>query len=364
MDIVTEVKGLIGDLKQEIATKDGAIKELETKLDKVADKVEEIASQEKSIGFDDTGKAKEFLGWVSDLAQGKTLTTAIPADGGYTVPTEFSSELIRLIDENGYIRRYATIIPMKGKSMTMPSLATGVTTVWVDEANAIGESQPTFSQVTLTNKKLATLVPISSELLADSSVAMANLIVNLIAEDMAAEEDRVGFAGNTGSGDPYDGILNLSGATSVVMSAGDTAFTNINADYLLNMTDAVPRAARRGAMFFMSREVLNVARQLKSSTGEYIFQNPANSGGFATIWGYPVVDLDVMPGLSASAVSTPFVIFGNPKYMYMGDRESITFNRSIHYAFNLDVTYIRATERVGFVAALPQAFSILTTAAA
>lgn len=362
MDAVTEIKGLIGDLKQEITSKDEAINGLTEKLEKIEETVSSMSEKTETVGFTDEGKAKEFLNWVNDLAANKTLTEGVPADGGYTVPDQFVPELIRLVEEYGYIRRYATRIPMRGMSLTMPSLATGVTTVWVDEANAITETQPSFSQVNLTNKKLAALVPISTELLDDSSLTMANLVVNLIGEAIAAEEDRVGFVGSTAAGDPYNGIINLTGLNSVTMATGSTSFTDINPDLLLDMTDAVPRAARRGASYFVNREVLNVIRKLKDTTGNYIVQNPTGTS-FQTLWGYPVIDLDVMPSLSDDAVSTPFMIFGNPRYMYMGDRQNVTFARSIHYAFNMDVTYIRATERIGFTGALPQAFSTLVTSA-
>lgn len=364
MDAVNEIKSLIGDLRTQISTKDEAIAELGAKLSKVEDAVEKITDKGETVGFTDAGKGKAFLSWVNDLANQKAMTEGVPADGGYTVPNEFVPELVRLVNDYGFIRKYATIIPMKGNSLTMPSLTTGVTSVWVDEASAIGETKPTFSQISLTNKKLASLVPISNELLDDSSLTMANLVVNLIAESMANEEDRVGFTGSTTGGDPYNGILNTSGINSVVMSSGKTAFTDINPDFLLDMTDAVPRVARRGASFFMNREVFNVVRKLKDTTGNYIVQSPANGLGLPTIWGYPVVDLDVMPSLSDSGASKPFAIFGNPKYMYLGDRQSIVFARSVHYAFNVDVTYIRATERIGFAVGLPQAFARLVTAAA
>ncbi|MGE4572516.1 MAG: phage major capsid protein [Candidatus Izemoplasmatales bacterium] len=362
MDVVEQIKGLIGDLKKEVASKDAAINSLSERLDKVVDVVEKLDSKGSPIGFESESKGREFMKWVNDLASNKALTEGVPADGGYTVPEQFVPELIRLIEEYGYIRRFATRIPMNTNSLTMPSLTTGVTVNWVDEANAIPETQPTFSQVNLTNKKLAALVPISTELLDDSSLTMANLILQLIAEGLGNEEDRVGFVGNTAQGDPFNGILNLPGATSIVMPTGSTSFTDINPDLLLDMTDAVPRSARRNASFFINREVLNVIRKLKNANDDYIVQRPTGTN-FTTIWGYPVIDLDVMPPLSDDGASKPFVIFGDPKYMYMADRQNVTFARSIHYAFNMDVTYIRATERIGFQSGLPQAFSRLVTAA-
>lgn len=366
MNVVEEIKGLIGEVKQDLKTKENSIEDISGRLDSLSEKVSKIENVE-TIGFNDSGKGKEFLSWVLDVSkdnkESKALTSSIPADGGYTVPAEFRPELLRIIEDFGIFRRYATRIPMSGTSLNMPSLTTGVTVNWVDEANAISASQPVFSQVTLTNKKLAALVPISTELLGDSSLAMANLVVSLIGEGIAAEEDRVGFAGSTAGGDPYNGILNLTGTTAVVMAAGKTSFANVTADNLLDMTDAVSRASRRGASFILNREVFNVIRKLKDSQGNYIVQTPSGAN-VETIWGYPVVDVDAMPSLSDTAASKPFIIFGNPKYMYFAERENITFARSIHYAFNMDVTYIRATERVGFASGLPKAFSILETAAA
>jgi HK97 family phage major capsid protein len=362
MNPVEEIKGLISELKESSVAKE-VIEDMNEKLAKVEGKIEELeAKGQETVSFDDKKEAKAFLGWVSDLAEGKTLTEGVPADGGYLVPDQFRPELLRLIEEYGFARRYTTKIPMSGVSLTMPSLASGVTTYWVDEATAITESQPSFGQVTMTVKKLAALVPVSSELLADSSIAMANLIIQLIAEATAAEEDRVCFTGSTAATDPFDGILYTPGVANVSLDAGEVNFADLDADDFLTLTDAIPRSARRGAMFFLNREVLNVVKKLKDSTGNYIVQNPVGSA-FGQIWGYPYVDLDVMPSLADSGADKPFLIFGNPRYMYMPDRQQINFARSVHYAFNMDVTYIRATERIGFKCGLPQAFAVLNTAA-
>jgi HK97 family phage major capsid protein len=364
MNQVEEIKGLIGEIKQDMSTRGDEVKGLSDKLDKIAERVDSVEEKQTAAPIDSQAKSVQFKEWVKDLAQEKTLTVGVPADGGYTVPEDFRPELIRLVEEYGIARKYCTVIPMSVPEVVTPSLTSGVSVTWPNEAAAITEDQPAFGQVKLSAKKMAALVPLSSELLADSSLAMSNLIINLIGESIAAEEDRMAFVGGVDeNSDPFDGILNTTGVNSVVMGGGDTTFADITADYLLDMTDSISRSARKGAMFFINRTVLNVIRKLKDSAGNYIWQAPSAEGP-GTIWGYPYADIDEMPALTDTAVSTPFVIFGNPRHMYLGDRQDVNFARSVHYKFNQDMVHIRATERVAFTCAIPTAFTVLTTAAA
>lgn len=311
--------------------------------------------------------AHDFIDFMKEIRVGdpavlKQMSEGVDSEGGYLVPDDFTPTLIRLIDSFGVIRGVATKIPMKRKELQLPTLVSGVTTYWVDENAAITPSQPVFGDLRLTLKKLACLVPSSTELLEDSTIEIANLLATLVAEAIAQEEDRVGLVGSVAGGDPFDGVLGDASVTQLSMGAGDTAFANMDADDLMDLIAQVPTSASMGARFWMHRTIFDIVRKLKDLQGNYIYQQPAG-GQPGTIWGYPYTLNDTLPAIGASAADTPFVIFGNLKYLYMGDRRRLTVARSEHVGFVNDQIYWRWTERIGFKIAIGAALACLNTSA-
>ena len=300
----------------------------------------------------------------------KDLSEGVDTEGGFLVAPDFRSTLIRLMETFGTVRNRSTVIPMRSNALELPKLTSGITVYWPDESATITESQPAFGNVTLTAKKLAALVPVTGELLEDSSIAIANLISSLFAEAFAEEEDRVSLTGDrTGAGDPFNGILYASGVGETYQGGSSTSTqTSINdmtADDLLNLTDNIPTPALAGSVFVMHRTVLNVARKLKSEFaqgGDYIFQAPTAVAP-GTIWGWPYVLSDVMPSINDDAVDLPHVIFGNFRHYYIGDRRRMTVASSQHVGFKEDRVFIRALQRIAFRIAIPAAFARLRTAA-
>lgn len=299
--------------------------------------------------------------FLKDTESLKQMTEGVDADGGHLVPTEFRATLVRLIEAFGMIRRRATIIPMNREELYLPKLTSGVTVYWPGEASAITPSKPGFDRVTLNAKKMAALVPVSGELLEDSAIAIGNLLATLFAEAMAAEEDRVGLVGSTGGGDPFDGVMADATVQELVMTGA--AFADMDADDLLDLTAKVASSALSGSGYVMHRTVFDHVRKLKDTTGGYIYSQPS-AGQPGTIWGYPYELTDTMPSMADTAVDTSFLIFGNFRHFYFGDRRQMSVAQSIHAGFTEDITYIRALQRLAMSIAIGTAFAKLTTAAA
>ena len=297
--------------------------------------------------------------FVGDQATVKTMTEGVDEDGGYLVPEEFRATLIRLITAYGDARKLGTVIPMSKDELRIPRLVSGVSVYWVGEAQDIPTTKPSLDRVSLVAKKLAALVPVSSELLEDSSIAIANLLMQLFAEAMAQEEDRVAFVGNPSSGDPFAGVLYTSGVNVHQISGNN--FTDVTADDLLKLITLVPSAAAKNGVFLAHRSIIHHLYGLKDNNGQYIVRKPTDKEP-ATLWGYPIVQSDVMPDVSASAADTPFIAFGDFAQLYIGDRRKLSIAQSQHVGFVSDTVYLRATERVAFAVAIPDAFAIAKTA--
>lgn len=320
----------------------------------------------------DVGEMQKLNGNVS-VKELTTDSTGSPY-GGYVVDRELSAEIRHLITTYGVARREMMTVALTKNSYDANTLVTDVTVSWVGEGSAIPSTQPVLGQESLVLKKLGAIVTLTRELLEDQEIDLFSFIASRVAEGFARLEDRAFFVGE-GSGDTanaeFTGALYATGTGEVVMNSA--TFSTMDADDLLAMQDESPQSIVETGKYFMHRSIRNVVRKLKDNQGQYIYQAPSENGP-ATIWGKPVVEVEVMPSLADTDADVPFVIFGDLKKAYMvGYKGAISadrFNAGIvrNVAGNADINLIttdreaiRWVERVGGVPVLPTAITVLKT---
>lgn len=355
------------------------IKTLQDNVEKMTKQVIKLQSANEQLiaagagsndigGFKDIDTAKDFLKMAAaivskDTAVLKDLTEGTDSEGGFLVPGTSVPTLIRLIESYGLIRKMATVIPMTQNTTTWPKLVNGLNIFWMDEGQIISQTQPEFGDLVLNTKKMGAIVPVTSELVEDSTIAIANLLATLFSESVAEEEDRVGFVGNVNAAtpDPFNGILWHPDNVVVSMDAGKDSFNDVTADDLLDMTDAVVTPALQRSGYQLNRTVMNIVRKLKDTTGNYIYDKPSGTQP-GTIWGYPYTLVETMPNAKSSAPDTPFISFGDLRQLYMGDRRRMTIAQSIHHGFAQDKIFLRMTERIAYNMAKGKHIAVLKTA--
>lgn len=352
-----EVKSLV----DQIATLETQIKALaEKSAMKVGGEEDEKSLHKK--GMEMAGKMFRALA-QGDVVEAKGLSEGTAADGGYLVHSEFIAGVFRAIDSYGLARKYATKYSMNSKDLEVTTLATNVTAYWVDEGAAITASNPTFGRVTITAKKLASIIEWTQELEEDADHNVAQTVAQLVAEQFAKAEDTVAL---TGTGTPFTGILGATGPNVVTMGSGDTSFEDISSDDLISLIRSVKVKYKSAyaPRFYMHQDVLAIVEKLKDSTGQPLYRS-LNEAGKGVLLGYPVELTDVMPSISDDAVSTKFITFGDLKFLGMGDRKNVT--AEVGYltdGFAKDKKSLKVTERVGFSVLIGEAFGVLKTAAA
>jgi HK97 family phage major capsid protein len=303
------------------------------------------------------------------LTTSTTGTSPDDADAGLLIPTELRAEVLRIAEtQYGLARRDMMYLPFSGpgNTRTIPTLGTSVTVKWTDEGEKKTSTQPKFSIVTQTLKKLAAIVPLTEEILEDSAINLTQLLGALFAEAVSKEEDLQFFAG---TGAPWTGILNNGLVNKVVQASG--AASQLTADDLLDMIDATPTGALAGAKFYFHRTILSVLRKLKGSDGQYIYQAPAN-GLPGTIWNYPYETSDAFPALSTVTDGDQYILFGNLKQgAIFGDKQQLRVKlldqatitdsdgSTVINLAEQDMVALRIVERVGYVVALPAALTVL-----
>jgi len=226
-------------------------------------------------------------------------------------------------------------------------------------------------------KTLVGLTVASNELLADANINIVDFLAELFGEAMAGEEDKQGLVG---TGSPFTGILEDAGVAVVDMSTGNTTFSDVTLDDLRDLVSGVKPLALAGASYTMHRDVWGIIQKLKDNDAGYHISaaNPVllpgatagQVGGVivGSIWGYPVWLSEQMP--SVTGVSTKFIAFGNYRHIWFGDRQQVTMSISdsatvgANKVFEENQSAVRLTERLALAVGLPDAFSVLKTAAA
>ena len=330
---------------------------------KMENKIPAAAKYNKSNVFassEDAYVAGQFLAAVGGNAKSQEFMAAqsVGTDdkGGYSVPTPLASELINLVEEYGVARNVCRRIVMGAMTWAVPKLVGHSTIYYPAESASISESDLTFSQISLTAKKMAGLVKMSTEISEDSLISMTDTIVRDLAWGFAKEEDTNLFLG----GSLYAG--GIEGDAGVA----DTNVASVAALTLADLTAAVVASGQERGLnpqFYMNATLWNgPVRDLLNAAGGNAVAD-VTSGASPSLFGYKVNLVNAINGASASTSGDLLCVFGDLSVShYFGDRRALNFNvlREL-YAVN-DQVGIVCTQRVDIASANPEVLSKITLA--
>lgn len=305
------------------------------------DKLNALAAAERTYG----GSSPEFR------ALGASDFTA----GGALVPDEFSSEIIPLmLAESVFRKAGAVVLPLRG-TLEIPKMTGGITGYWVGENAAITPSQGTFGSVKLIEKKLASVTPISNDLLRLGGPNVDRLIRDNIVTALANAEDTAFFKG---AGTAYEprGIFYQMTAAHKSATAG-TALANIRTDIQDCLTalddDNVPRVRR--VWFYPTSTVTYIKWAMVDSNSNFSFPELRASN---TIDGFPVL---VSNNLDTEMyhVEMSKIFIGDGPGLEIQIRDGVAWDNSgtVVAGYSYDQSVIRAIKVTDMVMADPNAAS-------
>ena len=284
--------------------------------------------------------------------------------GGYTVPDEFHRQLIEALEENNVFRGLAHVIRTSSGTRTIPIAADNGKASWVEEGNAISESDLTFSVQTLSAYKLGCLIRVSNELLNDSAFDIGAHIARRFGVRFGNAEEDAFINGKGVSADPSTtpseptGILTTL-ATPSVTTAGSGI---ISFDDVYKLFYALKGPYRQKAKFLCNETALLQLMLLKDGNGQYIWKPGIEIGKPDTILGHAVYTSTYMPAIEgdpASDAGKKVLLFGDFSYYWIADRTNRTMKRLNElYAVNDQVGFI-GTQRVDGKLILPEAMKVL-----
>lgn len=245
------------------------------------------------------------------------MSTSTPAEGGYTVATEYFRQLTEAMKLFGGIRSVATILPTgTGAQMNFPTAdATSEEGEIVGQNTAVTLGETTFGNISLdvykySSKKIA--VPF--ELIQDSMFDIEGYLNSLLQVRLGRITAKH-FTTGTGTSQPR-GVVTAAGSGKVG-TTGQTA--TVTYDDLVDLEHSVDPVYRVGPKvgFMMNDATLKVLRKLKDSQGRPIFvpgYEQGNPGGAPDrLLGRPIFISQEMPTMAANAKS---ILFGDfSRYM-------------------------------------------------
>ncbi len=152
--------------------------------------------------------AEDFLRNSIDFDLTNAATEGTGAGGGYTVPAPVSTQMIRVLETVGVVRRVCDIQPMAADTQSIPKRSTGLTVYAPGEGNPITPSDVYFQSVMAISKKCAVASQLSNELNDDSVLNLVDDLFMEMAYSLGLQEDNELING-TGAATTYFGVTGL-----------------------------------------------------------------------------------------------------------------------------------------------------------
>jgi HK97 family phage major capsid protein len=197
----------------------------------------------------------------------------IDADGGFLVPDEFRSTLLRNSVENSVILNRTTRIPMANNTVEIPtvvessratSIYGGIIVYRPAEGASITKSNPKFGRVKLQLSKLAALCYVTSELMEDSPISIEPLLNQMFSEAIGFQLDE-DIINGTGANQAL-GMLNAPALISVAKESGQAADT-IETKNITKMWSRLMARSQGGAVWYANQDTFPQLAELALAVG-------------------------------------------------------------------------------------------------
>lgn len=283
---------------------------------------------------------------IKDMSYGSNV------DGGYVVPQTIEAEIGRRLAEISPIRAIASVRQVSGPTLRKPFTVTGPVASWAAETGSRTKTDsPVLDQLQFPTAELYAMPAATPSLLEDAVVNLDQWIVSEV-ETAFAEKEEDAFINGSGTNQPKgflaydqeDDSTRSWGEIGTLDTGEDGAFAATSpADKLLDLIYALKAGYRQNAHWVMNRKTQAMIRKMKDSEGNYLWQPPTSAGARAMLLGFPLVEAEDMPDVSAGA--TP-IAFGDFKRGYLiVDRAGVRVLRDPYSAKPYVLFY--TTKRVG-----------------
>ncbi|KLI64862.1 phage major capsid protein [Aurantiacibacter marinus] len=283
----------------------------------------------------------------------KSISGAVPQDGGYAVPREIDVMIASELKEISPIRSLAQVVQVGSAGYRKLITTGGTSSGWVGETAGRPETDtPEFAEIAPPSGELYANPAASQSMLDDAAFDLEGWLASEVAMEFARAEGAA-FVGGNGVDQP---LGFLSSPTSLAgdavrpfgslqyIGSGDADGFDANPESrLIDLVHTMKAGHRQGASWVMNSSTLSDVRKLKTSDGAFLWQPGMVEGQPDRLLGYPVIEAEDMPDVAAGAFP---IAFGNFKAGYIIAERSAT--QILRDPFtNKPFVHFYATKRVG-----------------
>lgn len=247
--------------------------------------------------------------------EGKALSTAIAADGGYLVDPQTSETIRSVLTSTASLRAIANVVTVEATSFEVLVDHTEMGAGWATETDASAETAtPQIERIQIPLHELSALPKASQRLLDDSAFDVEGWLASRIADRFATSEAEAFING--------DGVDKPKGfLTHPTIDNGSWSWGNLgyvatgtegdfaadgSADALVTLIYSLGARYRANASFVMNSKTAGAVRKMKDADGRFLWADGLAAGEPARLMGYPVLMAENMPNVEADSFAIAF----------------------------------------------------------
>ena len=249
------------------------------------------------------------------VLDGKAMSTAVAADGGYLVDPQTADSIRSMLVSTSSLRAVANVVQVEATSFDVLIDRSEVGSGWATETGATTEtSTPAIERISIALHELSAMPKASQRLLDDSAFDVEGWLASKIATRFIRAE-----AGAFINGDGVDkpkGILlpakvaNASwtwGNLGYIPTGAAADFATSNAsDCIVYLVYALGADYRANGTFLMNSKTAGAVRKMKDADGRFMWGDSLQAGEPARLMGYPVLICEDMPDVGANTYPIAF----------------------------------------------------------
>ncbi|RYH11185.1 phage major capsid protein [Tropicimonas sp. IMCC6043] len=244
--------------------------------------------------------------------EGKALSTAVAADGGYLVDPETSAAVATVLSSAASIRSIANVVHVESTSFDVLIDQGELGSGWATESDPTIETDtPQIERISIPLHELSAMPKASQRLLDDSAFDIDGWLADRIAKKFARAEAAAFINGN--GMDKPTGFLSHTVADNEIWTWGEIGYiaTGVDgafgsADALIDLVYALGAEYRANGTFVMNSKTAGTVRKLKDADGRFLWSDGLAAGEPARLLGYPVLIAEDMPDIASGANAIAF----------------------------------------------------------
>jgi len=268
--VVKSVQEKQETLEKQIADQGAELQKIGDTLVKLTKNIEvsmsDIGMNDKEISKAKSAKSKALMfrgmitqNWsgaeqekaIADAVKQKAIEAGDNASGGYVLPVEMSSDIVRLVRERSVFAELGCMMVTPTRAMfNIPKVTTGTTAYMVGEGKQITESDMKFGLIQMSPKKAAALVYASREMIEAADPGIVDIIQSDMADALVEMQMTMALYGNGGANQPI-GLYNADGITKIATAA---AGDDPDQAYMRKLRSQIKQKYKNGNFKFLANE--------------------------------------------------------------------------------------------------------------